>query len=626
MRARLAENLKAIVSLRLLPNKKGDGRVPAVEIMRSTRSDPGVHQGSGQDRRDHRLHRPRPHRAHADLRSAPARSAARQQDLRRDGARRRDSNPTDFKTKLSLEGARPTSTATRRSRPSARSRSTRTSASRRGAPERARDRGDGARRGQDLGAAAARRATRRPRSRAAAHARRAERSPRRPGAGLPRAAPRRARRPRLRAGAALSAARTPRARLGGRPAAGGAQALDQGGSHLLAAPPSLARARPAASCRRRSGGDGRRTARSRRGAPAPLDDAARRALERAGRRGSPSASTTRGSAPSVQRAATDAPGPGTIRPSAKSEEVLKLSEALFAQDIELLRKQREARQDREAQERLHREDVARAAHAAQQHHRGDHLGAHRRERRALGRRQGEPALAPSTTGPSFLRTLQNILDLWRIKQGELPIEIHDVNFREVVEEAIFSVQDTIGEQAGLGSRSTSRSRSRRSGRTSRRSTRSSSCCSTTPRSSRARAGSRSARRSRTASSICEVEDTGIGICPDDQQFIFDEFYQVDELASTQVPRRRPRPRAGARPDDAARRRDRRLERGRPGQPRSPSGVPVQTRRLERLAAGLRFALGLLGIVGLDVAGRDLAQRHHDFLVLFALDQGARAAS
>jgi len=38
VRARLAENLKAVISLRLLPNKKGDGRVPAVEVMRSTRS------------------------------------------------------------------------------------------------------------------------------------------------------------------------------------------------------------------------------------------------------------------------------------------------------------------------------------------------------------------------------------------------------------------------------------------------------------------------------------------------------------------------------------------------------------------------------------------------------------
>lgn len=38
VRGRLAENLKAVVSLRLLVNKKGDGRVPAVEVMRSTRS------------------------------------------------------------------------------------------------------------------------------------------------------------------------------------------------------------------------------------------------------------------------------------------------------------------------------------------------------------------------------------------------------------------------------------------------------------------------------------------------------------------------------------------------------------------------------------------------------------
>ena len=30
---------------------------------------------------------------------------------------------------------------------------------------------------------------------------------------------------------------------------------------------------------------------------------------------------------------------------------------------------------------------------------------------------------------------------------------------------------------------------------------------------------------------CEIRDSGIGICPDDQQFIFDEFYQVDALSS-----------------------------------------------------------------------------------------------
>jgi twitching motility protein PilT len=38
VRERFAENIQATVSLRLLPNKKGTGRVPAVEIMRNTRT------------------------------------------------------------------------------------------------------------------------------------------------------------------------------------------------------------------------------------------------------------------------------------------------------------------------------------------------------------------------------------------------------------------------------------------------------------------------------------------------------------------------------------------------------------------------------------------------------------
>jgi twitching motility protein PilT len=38
VRARIADNVSAIVSLRLLVNKKQDGRVPAVEILRATRS------------------------------------------------------------------------------------------------------------------------------------------------------------------------------------------------------------------------------------------------------------------------------------------------------------------------------------------------------------------------------------------------------------------------------------------------------------------------------------------------------------------------------------------------------------------------------------------------------------
>ena len=82
-------------------------------------------------------------------------------------------------------------------------------------------------------------------------------------------------------------------------------------------------------------------------------------------------------------------------------------------------------------------------------------------------------------GTAFLRTLQNILDLWRIKQRELPVEIQDMNFPEMVDEAIFSVQDAIGKKPLSVSQRAPAAASRRSAPTSRSSARSSSCCSTT---------------------------------------------------------------------------------------------------------------------------------------------------
>jgi twitching motility protein PilT len=108
VRARLAENLKAVVSLRLLVNKKQNGRVPAVEIMRSTRTiqecikDPtktaqitefiarGRPEGM-QSFDQHLLDLLRANKISVEIALAAA------------------SNPTDFKTKLELEGAAPSS-------------------------------------------------------------------------------------------------------------------------------------------------------------------------------------------------------------------------------------------------------------------------------------------------------------------------------------------------------------------------------------------------------------------------------------------------------------------------------------------------------------------------------------
>jgi twitching motility protein PilT len=102
VRARLAENLQAIVSLRLLPNKKQTGRVPAVEIMRSTRSiqecikDPAktseiteyITRGERMQTFDQHL---------LDL--------LRANKISVETALSAASNPADFRTKLALEGS-----------------------------------------------------------------------------------------------------------------------------------------------------------------------------------------------------------------------------------------------------------------------------------------------------------------------------------------------------------------------------------------------------------------------------------------------------------------------------------------------------------------------------------------
>jgi twitching motility protein PilT len=104
VRERLADNIQAIISLRLLPNKKGNSRVPAIEIMRATRSIREL-------MRD-------PNRAHeiTDL-IAKGRSDMQMQtfdqhllDLYQankitlETASEAASNPRDFATRLALEG------------------------------------------------------------------------------------------------------------------------------------------------------------------------------------------------------------------------------------------------------------------------------------------------------------------------------------------------------------------------------------------------------------------------------------------------------------------------------------------------------------------------------------------
>jgi twitching motility protein PilT len=110
VRQRLADNLKAVVSLRLLPNKKGTARVPAVEIMRSTRTlqecikDPAktseitdfIARGRAEGNQTFDQHLLDLIRA-SKIAVETALSAA--------------TNPMDLKTKLSLEGGDPDTVA-----------------------------------------------------------------------------------------------------------------------------------------------------------------------------------------------------------------------------------------------------------------------------------------------------------------------------------------------------------------------------------------------------------------------------------------------------------------------------------------------------------------------------------
>jgi len=103
VRARLADNLKAVVSLRLLANKRQNGRVPAVEVMRSTRSiqecikDPSRTHEITEYIAKGRAEKMQTFDQHLlDLLKA--------NKITVEGALNAASNPTDFQTKLEMEG------------------------------------------------------------------------------------------------------------------------------------------------------------------------------------------------------------------------------------------------------------------------------------------------------------------------------------------------------------------------------------------------------------------------------------------------------------------------------------------------------------------------------------------
>jgi len=209
----------------------------------------------------------------------------------------------------------------------------------------------------------------------------------------------------------------------------------------------------------------------------------------------------------------------------KSEEILNLSEALFAQDIELLRNNERLGEI----EHLKRDFIERMSHELRTPLNGmieAIIGVLANEHESLAESSRESLRQALDDGTSFLRTLQNILDLWRVKQRQMTVENQEISFQDVVDEAIFSVQDAASRKPLAIEQEIA-----------------------TPlpklRSDLAMLSQLvfllvdNAVKFTTAGTvtvgaridgdrlICEVRDTGIGIARDDQDAVFDDFFQVE---------------------------------------------------------------------------------------------------
>ena len=212
-----------------------------------------------------------------------------------------------------------------------------------------------------------------------------------------------------------------------------------------------------------------------------------------------------------------------------SQEVLELSEALFAQDIELLRNNEKLGKIEKLKNDFI-EKMSRELRTPLNSIIESIISVLTGENEILSDSSKVSLRSALDDGTEFLRTLQNILDLWKIKQRELPVEIQEVNFREVVDEAIFSVQDRISEKPVTVEQRFSEPFPKI--RTDLTKVNQilylllENAVKFTPRGQITISSKLENNQLK-----CEVLDTGIGICPDDQPQIFEEFFQVDESAS-----------------------------------------------------------------------------------------------
>ena len=129
-----------------------------------------------------------------------------------------------------------------------------------------------------------------------------------------------------------------------------------------------------------------------------------------------------------------------------SDELLRLSEQLLAQDIELIRKNEKLGQVEQLKDDLIEKmsyELRTPLNSIIERVISVMAGEHERLSE-----QGRIALREALDeGNGLLRTLQNILDLWRVRQNAIRVELCDVSLADIVEEAIFNVRDSLRDGA-----------------------------------------------------------------------------------------------------------------------------------------------------------------------------------
>ncbi|MEE9281839.1 MAG: ATP-binding protein [Myxococcota bacterium] len=212
-----------------------------------------------------------------------------------------------------------------------------------------------------------------------------------------------------------------------------------------------------------------------------------------------------------------------------SEEMLRLSEQLFAQDLEIIKQEERLGQVEQLKSDLI-EKMSWELRSPLNSIIERVISVLANEHENLSESGREWLRAALDDGNALLRTLQNILDLWRVKQNELRLELQETNLAEVVEEAIFYVRDSLRPEVSFSRKVSSQLPKVRTDLAKLNQILFhllDNAAKFTPR------GEIELEvRLEEGQLLCAVTDTGIGIAPDDQSEIFDEFFLVDNSADS----------------------------------------------------------------------------------------------